>query len=232
MITVGIPLAAAVISLAFAVVVYWRFAIRRGVHSLIWGIGLTFYGLGALCEVVYQLGGWDPWVFRLWYLSGAFLGAAYLGQGTIYLLMKKRWADILMIVLVLGSIYAAAQLALTQPDPTLMTPGELSGHALPRNLRLLTIPFNTYGTLGLVGGALFSAWLFWRKRVLIHRVMGNILIAAGGLLPAFAGVLSRIGVPRALYVGILFGAVVMFFGFRLATRPQPAEEPAPATAAA
>ena len=231
MITIGIPLVAAVISLVFAAMMYRRYFVRRGVHLLVWGIGLSFYGLGALCEVLFQVGGWNPWVFRLWYLSGAFLGAAYLGQGTVYLLTKKRWAHWLMAVLVLGSIYVAVRLVLAQPDPALMTSGELSGHALPRNLRLLTIPFNTYGTLGLVGGGLFSTWLFWRKCVLLNRVVGNILIAAGGLLPAFAGVMSRIGIPRALYIGILTGAILMFVGFLQATAPKPMEsEPAAAPA--
>jgi len=43
---------------------------------------------------------------------------------------------------------------------------------------------NIYGTLALVGGAIYSAYIFWRKRVLFHRMIGNILIAAGALAPA------------------------------------------------
>ncbi len=43
-------------------------------------------------------------VFRLWYLFGAILVAAWLGQGTVYLLVKPRWANILMIVLGIGFV--------------------------------------------------------------------------------------------------------------------------------
>ncbi len=88
----------------------------------------------------------------------------------------------------------------------------------------MTIPFNTYGTLALVGGALYSAWLFWRKRVLLHRVVGNLLFALGGLLPAFGGILSRLGIPSALNVTLFFGAMIMFLGYLQANRPDSAPQ--------
>ena len=71
----------------------------------------------------------------------------------------------------------------------------------------------------LVGGALYSAWIFWRKRVLLHRTIGNILIAAGALLPAFGGTFSRFGVPGALYISELLGAILLFVGFLRAITP-------------
>ncbi|NIU61738.1 MAG: hypothetical protein GWN66_10420 [Pseudomonas stutzeri] len=75
----------------------------------------------------------------------------------------------------------------------------------------------------LVGGAAWSAWIFWRKRILLHRTIGNILIAVGAMLPAFGGTFSRFGLPGALYLGELLGAVLMFIGFIRATTPiQPA----------
>ena len=42
----------------------------------------------------------------------------------------------------------------------------------------LTILLNIYGTIWLIGGAIWSAYLFARKQVLPHRVVGSILIAA------------------------------------------------------
>ncbi|MBN1579848.1 MAG: hypothetical protein JXA89_04035 [Anaerolineae bacterium] len=73
------------------------------------------------------------------------------------------------------------------------------------------------GTVTLVGGATWSSWLFWRKRVLLHRTIGNILITVWAMLPAFGGTFSCFGVPAALYLGELFGAVLMFAGFIRAT---------------
>ena len=52
-----------------------------------------------------------------------------------------------------------------------------------------------------------------------HRIIGNILIAVGALLPAFGGAFSRLGIPGALYISELLGAVLMFIGFIRATTP-------------
>ncbi len=86
-------------------------------------------------------------------------------------------------------------------------------------MRTLTPFFNLYGTLLLVGGAAYSAWIFWRKRILLHRVIGNVLIAIGALLPAFGGVFSRLGIGGALYISELLGAILLFAGFLRATTP-------------
>jgi vacuolar-type H+-ATPase subunit I/STV1 len=88
----------------------------------------------------------------------------------------------------------------------------------------LTIILNIYGTLALVGGAIYSGFLFWRKRVLINRVLGNILIAAGALAPAMAGSFVKAGLPDLLYVSELIGVIVMYLGFVQATvRAVPSE---------
>lgn len=104
---------------------------------------------------------------------------------------------------------------------------------LGSTVRLTTPFFNIYGLLTLVGGALWSGYLFWRKRVLPNRVIGNVLIAAGALLIGFASTLTRLGYGQYLYLGELFAAILMFSGFLIAARPQVQEEttsPARATA--
>jgi len=93
-------------------------------------------------------------------------------------------------------------------------------------VRLTTPFFNIYGLLTLVGGAIYSAFLFWRKRVLPNRVVGNILIAAGALSIGSASTLTRLGNGQFLFVGELVAAVLMFCGFLVAGRPAPQEEPA------
>ena len=102
----------------------------------------------------------------------------------------------------------------------LHTGSELSGHAIiTPGIRALTPIFNLYGTVTLVGGALYSAWIFWRKRVLLHRTIGNLLIAVGALAPAFGGAFSRFGISGALYWGELLGVILLFIGFVRATTP-------------
>lgn len=220
-----LPFTSSAVSLIFAILVFRRYLRRKGLHLLLWGVGLIFYGVGGFCEGYYGAFGWNPLVFRLWYLFGAILVAAWLGQGTVYLLARRKWAHALMIVLGLASLYAAYRVFGAQLDPSLMTSSlhtgsELSGHAIVTpGVRLLTPFFNTYGTFTLVGGAVYSAYIFWRKRVLKHRAIGNIFIAVGAILPAFGGMFSRFGIPGALYITEFLGAVLMFIGFIRATTP-------------
>lgn len=220
-----LPFTSFLVSLIFAFIVFKRYLARKGTHLLLWSIGLVMYGIGGFCEAYYGARGWNPLVFRLWYLFGAILVAAWLGQGTVYLLAGRKWANGLMALLALGSLYGLFRVFGAQLDPSQMTAGvhtgnELSGHAIVTpGVRSLTPFFNVYGTVTLVGGAIYSAWIFWRKRVLLHRTIGNILIAVGAILPAFGGTFSRIGLAGALYVAELLGAVLMFIGFIRTTTP-------------
>lgn len=91
-------------------------------------------------------------------------------------------------------------------------------------VRLATPFFNIYGLLTLVGGAIYSAFLFWRKRVLPNRVIGNVLIAAGALSIGFASTLTRLGNGQFLYLGEVISAALMFAGFLTAGKPQPQEQ--------
>jgi hypothetical protein len=94
---------------------------------------------------------------------------------------------------------------------------------LGTSVRLTTPFFNIYGLLTLVGGAIYSAYLFWRKRVMPNRVIANVLIAAGALAIGFASTLTRLGYGQFLYLGELIAAAMMFIGFRMAAKPQPEE---------
>ena len=85
---------------------------------------------------------------------------------------------------------------------------------------------NIYGTIALVGGALYSAYLFWRKSILFNRMLGNLLIAAGALMPAMAGSFLRLGLTDWLYVSEFIGVVLMYAGFALATSSNPVKEEA------
>ena len=81
--------------------------------------------------------------------------------------------------------------------------------------------FNVYGFITLVGGALWSSYLYYRKRGLRNRMVGNLLIAAGVLLISFAGLLTRMGFGTWLYLGELMAAGLMFSGFLVTGRVTP-----------
>lgn len=218
-----LPIASAVIIVIFAALVFRRYLNRGGAHLLLWGIGLSMFGVGSLTEA-YSTLAWHPTVFRLWYLTGAILNAAWLGQGTVFLLSRRRGtARALLVLLVLGSILATWFIFTTPLNATRFNSDEtLSAQyreILPRaaTVRRLTPIFNIYGLLTLVGGALYSAWLLWRKEIVPNRVLGNLLIAVGALALGFASVLVRLGLGDYLYVAELIAAIFMFGGFLLAT---------------
>ena len=50
-----LPLISAAVSFSFAFVVLKRYSDRKGLHLLLWGIGMIFYGIGDLMEGLYGL---------------------------------------------------------------------------------------------------------------------------------------------------------------------------------
>jgi hypothetical protein len=230
-----LPLFSTIIAFVFASLVLRRWWSRRPAnHLLLWGIGLILYGLGTFAEF-YSALAWSPFVFRLWYLCGAILTAAWLGQGTVYFLVRRPYvAHVLMAVLLTGSVLAA-YILWTTPLPgaagftTSLPLSEQYKEILPAGatVRKLTPLFNIYGVIALIGGAIYSAFLFWRKRVLPNRVIGNVLIALGALSPAIGGSLARLGTTGFLYTSEFIGVVIMFIGFRQAVAEKPERRAVP-----
>ncbi|MFN3929325.1 MAG: hypothetical protein ACK4OK_06800 [Thermoflexus sp.] len=227
-----LPFLSTIVMAVFIIAVFRRYAERRGTHLLLWGIGLTMFGLGSFAEAYLTLA-WNPWIFRIWYLFGAALNAAWLGQGTVYLLARRRAiAHGLFAALLLGSLLAAYLMLTTPLDASAYTtarPISEQYRAImpPRApIRFTTPFFNIYGLITLVGGALYSAYLLWRRQIFPNRVIGNVLIAAGALVVAAASTLTRLGFGQYLYLGELAAATLMFIGFLLATQ-RPAAAPAP-----
>jgi hypothetical protein len=227
-----IPILSTIVTFAFATSVLARWRSKKGPHHLLWGLGLVWYGLGTLCEVILAFT-FNPWVLKLWYLSGAMLTAAWLGQGTVYLLVRKRGiANILMVFLGIASVVALLAVLLAPISPaaasyqTNLPASTQYKDILVRSgwIIFLTIVLNIYGTLALVGGAIYSAYLFWRKHVLVQRMLGNILIAVGAMMPAMGGSFVRAGLPDFLYLSEFLGVVIMYGGFALATYVRPAEQ--------
>jgi hypothetical protein len=221
-------IATTIVSAVFAgfVLRRWYGARTRGRHSpwlLAWGIGLVLYAVGAFSQIVLHFV-WSPFFFAIWYWSGAIAVAAWLGQGTVYLLWRKgNIARNIQMALILVSVMTLPwALFLTPMNGAAWQPATdmtvLINDIMERGgVRVFSPVMNIWGTLALVGGAIYSAVLFGRKQIMRNRMVGNWLIAAGGLLPALGGALIRAGVPELKYAGELFGVVLIFAGFWLAT---------------
>ena len=208
------------VTFAFVASVFSRYLRRRGTHLLIWSIGLALFGLGTLTEAVMMFS-FSPVALKIWYLSGAMLTAAWLGEGTVHLLVRKR--NVAKTLTILLALFSLAAIALIAAAP--ITGGAAFNISRPvsaqyRNILVrngwiiaLTIILNTYGSITLIGGALYSVYIFWRKHILVNRMIGNILIATGAMMPALAGVLFRAGLADWLYLSELLGSVLMYLGF-------------------
>ena len=217
---------------------------KRRPHLLAWGLGLLLYALGTSCQVILALI-WSPVAFALWYWSGAIMVAPVLGQGAVYLLWRRGSIarNLNMALLLVAAMTLPWTLFFTELNPAAwqkgrdmtaifkdhyvdgvfvagILPGGMSG-----TVRFFSPVMNSWGTLSLVGGALYSAILFRRKQILPNRVFGNALIALGGILPAFGGLMLRLGDPSFKYLGEMLGVALIFAGYSFATREAPEPRP-------
>jgi hypothetical protein len=225
-----IPLATTLIALVFFASLFRRFRAKGGLHLLWWGIGALTYALGTITESATTLFGWHEPLFRLWYVTGALLGGAPLAQGSVYLHMRPRTANRMTIGLVTVVTVAAVCVWLSPINYGLVESHRLTGKVLVWWWVRAFSPFiNTYAFIFLAGTAAWSAWRYYARRETGGRFIGNVLIAAGALLPGIGGSFTRFGHTEVLYVTEFFGIILMFVGYRFATQKPPA---VPAAAAA
>ncbi len=219
-----LPLATTVFSVLFTLAIFRRWNDReRPPHLLWWGAGVALFGVGTFFEGFTALFGWHEPVFRGWYISGALLGGAPLAQGTVYLLLSKRAADRLAIILVLYVAIAAAFVMLTPVDASLASDKKLSGEVIEWTwVRAFSPLVNTYAFIFLVGGAIASMARYGRSGDR-PRAIANSLIAVGAILPGIGGSFTRAGYTEVLYVTEFVGIVLIFVGFRISTQSHSAD---------
>jgi hypothetical protein len=220
-----IPIATTLLAIPFAITLFQRYRERPGrTHLLWWGIGVAVYAVGTLTEALTTLLGWHDGIFRAWYISGALLGGAPLAQGTVYLLMKRKTATVLTMLLITVVSVAAVCVLLSPINHALVEPHRLTGKVLVWKWVRGFSPFiNLYAVIFLIGGAIVSAVRF-RKTGEQDRFIGMVLIAIGAILPGIGGTATRFGHTEVLYVTEFVGLTLIWLGYRYSTAP--AAEPA------
>jgi hypothetical protein len=224
-----IPIFTTFLALAFTYVLLRHYRARPSSHILWWMIGVFTYGVGTFTEGSTTLFGWNEPLFRSWYIAGALLGGAPLAQGTVYLMLKKRTANILTVLLVTYIIVAATFVWMTPINYELVETHRLTGSVMEWSwVRLFSPLINIYAVIFLVGGAILSAVRYAKNTDTSQRAMGNALIAVGAILPGIGGTATRMGHTEVLYVMELLGLILIWWGYRFNVKApftKPVESP-------
>jgi hypothetical protein len=207
-----LPIAAALLASLFAILLGSSFVRRPAGQKGLWAIGFVLFAIATASEAVAQRTGWTGALFRTYYLAGGVLTVAYLGAGTAWLLLPRRARDLLLGALGVATAAAIATVMLSPVDAGALA-ATASGRP-PANAALLGHAFlwaavlNTFGSVFLIGGSVYSI-------VRRQRVKTNVWIGAGAVVVAAATGMSRLGDYSFVYAGELLGIALMFAGFRL-----------------
>lgn len=215
-----VPILTLLFSIYFSVILWNHYKQKPGATYIMWWlIGVITYGIGTFTESYNAIVGWQLINYKIWYISGALLGGAPLAQGTVYLLLNKKVADRLTIILIITILIAGISVALSPVNSEASEIGRLTGSILEWQWVRLFSPFiNIYALLFLAGGAIYSAVKYYNlrnDRIGNTRFLGNIYIAVGALLPGIGGSFTRFGYEEVLFITELIGILFIYQGYRL-----------------
>jgi hypothetical protein len=229
---VAFPLLATVISLVCAILATRRYVARHRPYELSWAIAFGFFALGAGAATLGYLIGWNALLVRLFYASGAILTTAFLGFGSLYLLLGARldrWGPGAMLIV---TAFTFASVFGTPVDPSRLGAAWYALQTAGTPTRVLAIVANSFGATVVVGGALYSVSVGLRRGMPRDRALGVLLIAIGTLVVASGSSLIRLSGDTAfLFVAMAPGVAIIMVGYLLANRaPRPATRGAVAAA--
>ncbi len=211
-----IPIITTIFSIYFTREIYAHYLRHKTPYLLWWTIGVITFGLGTLSESINVLFGWNEINLKFWYIVGALMGGYPLAQGSVYLLMNKKFANLsswlFVIVIFIGSFFVI----LTPIQIPTDFDYKLTGSIFQWKWVRYFSPFiNIYAFIFLVGGAIYSAYRYYNLKDKNARFKGNVFIAIGGLLPGIGGTMTRMGHVNVLFVTELIGLVLIYFGYSI-----------------
>jgi len=208
-----VPLVTTLVSGAFAVTVAMQYARKRRPSQLAWAIGLLLFAVAAFMGYLARSGGATDVEYRLFYLFGAITNVAWLALGTVFIVAPRYGRPALALVLALSA--AAVYAVFTSPVDIAVAVDTGKGYPDGSLPRILAAIGSGVGSIVLFGGALWSAWVFFRRRNQGRRAVANAVIALGVLIVAAGGTVAFTGASGVLEVTNLIGVTVMFVGFLL-----------------
>jgi hypothetical protein len=216
------PAVAALVSTVFAIQLLTQYAHRKRLPQLAWGVAMTMYAIASLAVAAGVSGGWDPTLFRVYWLFGALLNVPYLALGSVGLLGRRPVTALMLLIVVAATLVAVV--AVASSSVRLATGVAEAGGDIPRGSAAwgggtFVARLATYLSIPAYLIVILIAFASSRGGKLpVYRVRGNWLIALGATIVAVGSGLARYGRGAVFSVFLALGVIVMFIGFRLASR--------------
>ncbi len=214
------PAVVAAVSLVFAVQLYKQYQERRRAHQLLWTLSMVQAFVASVAYILTVALNGHPLFFKIYYIFGALMVAAYLGLGSVYLVASPAVARACAAGVVLFTVLGAAGIIMAPVNVSeLVSLNGGAGKGVLENKGLWLgqlIVMNLFGTFGVVIPALVSALRLSRRQAAPGFARGNILIALGVLVIGGAGSAARLG-AGGFWLTMALGYVIAYAGFRTIT---------------
>jgi hypothetical protein len=225
------PAVAALVSAVFAIQLLTSYAHRKRLPQLAWGIAMTMYAIASLAVAAGVSGGWDPTLYRIYWLFGALLNVPYLALGSVALLGRRPVTAAMVVLTFVATLIAAGVVATSSAHLSASSPRNIPRGSVAWGTGTLAAKLPTYMSIpAYVIVVLIAVASSRGGKLPPHRIRGNWLIAIGATLVAAGAPFARYGRGSAFSVFLAVGVIVMFLGFRLTartTRAVPAADEAP-----
>ena len=213
------PAVAALVSTIFAIQLLTSYAHRKRLPQLAWGIAMTMFAIASLAVAAGVSGGWDPTLYRIYWLFGAILNVPYLALGSVALLGRKPLSAVVLVVVFVVTILAIGKVASTSVHAAAVASKNIPRGSAAWGKGTLTAKLPTYISIPAYLVVVIIAIASSRGGILpVYRIRGNWLIALGATIVAAGSGFARYGRGVVFSVVLAIGVVVMFVGFRLASR--------------
>jgi hypothetical protein len=223
------PVANVMVTGLFAGVVLRQYMQRHRLYQLYWAIALMMAFVATLAYVgmiiAQPISDVGVLLFRLYYILGGALTAAWLGLGSTALVTSKRVTRICLAVLCVLSALAVVLISIAGIDRHQLglisgTPGTSILQPTGGAWLYTIIVLNTLGSVAVAGVAVYSGWKLKRRQGTSGLLWANVLILAGAVTIALAGTTARLGIKNIFWLIMALGWTVFFIGVLMASRPR------------
>ncbi|MBI4728039.1 MAG: hypothetical protein HY775_00830 [Acidobacteria bacterium] len=217
------PVVATLVSAVFSIALFRRFSRRRRLSELAWGVAMAEFAIASLAVAAGVSGGWDPTLYRLYWLFGALLNVPWLALGSIALLGRRPLTLLALVAVAAGTVWGIVRVAGGTVNPFILgvkdiPRGSFAWRPDP-SVRTLASLYSIPAWAIVVLIAILSGRRRGDVRPPVGRVRANWTIAAGVTIVAAGGsALARLARGSVFSVTLAVGVAVMFVGFLMASR--------------